>query len=154
MDLSVTIEGERFHGVFKAEEYSQPVLVGSEATEHEVTGVWYKGAGLIREKGTRRQAFFVLKTFLQKDDPRYSLSESVVYYNQKGPFYFPDRESEVVEGMFPKIADLSLEDMFTRAVNATDELPVISPQKLSLDYLVKRGYCTIKSDLPSPSLRA
>jgi len=144
----ITIDGEKFLGKFKASRRFDDFRGGSEYTEYTYKGYWYEGTGIIEDKKSKEKYVFALRTdhFEERYSPKewskenYNLEESVVNFNQKGPFY-GDSKPEVVDDMYKKIVDLSLGDMVSQVKNSKESIPTVIPKELKLDDLVKMGYC-------------
>lgn len=143
MDETLIIEGERFLGKFKAIKQTSEFWGGSEYTTHTYTGFWYEGTGLIKDRETAKTYFFALRTprFREGHENDYTLEESIVHFNQRGPVYAGDFEPKVVNGMYKNIVDLSLGNMISQAETSEEDIPTITPKRLKLDDLVERGYC-------------
>jgi hypothetical protein len=149
MGETVTIEGERFLGYFKASMRNGTGEGGSGYTAHTYDTYWYEGTGIILDKETREKYFFALDTkrFQEAFSPEknYTLEESIVYFNQKGPFYAVDIQPKLVNGMYKKIIDLSLENLVAQVKVTLDDIPTAHPVLLKPENLVLQGLCAGKN---------
>lgn len=156
MSRNLVIEGERYTGIFNGARRSGTFEGGSEYSTYTYTAYWYEGSGIIKDKNKRRY-FFAYKTecfresYCTQDEDwlgkNYSLEESIVHFNQKGPFsiWDPDFKPVVVDGMYKKIVDLSLREMIGQVNNSENDIPIITPKRLELKDLVERGFCADKN---------
>ena len=143
MKETLTIEGERFIGSFRASRRTGEFWEGSEYTECKYEGYWYDGAGFIEDKHRGEKHFFALHTphfrqYVSEDN--YTLEESIVNYNQSGPFYW-DPKPQLIGGAYRKIVDISLGEIVSQVRQSEEGIPVVEPKRLEFEYLVKMGYC-------------
>ncbi len=135
MGSTLILEGEYYLGRFVASRGELPDIVGKEYAQHDTNFYCYEGAGIVANKDSSHMdtVFFGFCTdrFERNSDGwingQYSLAELIVYWGQRERAVCDVREYggglEVVDGMYPKIVDLSLGTIFERAKGSTDRIP-------------------------------
>lgn len=147
MEENTIIEGERYYGVFAAKLRKSRRWGGSEYTEYQYDSYNYDGAGFIEDKQTGELNFFAFETDFFRElgsssswaQQNYSVEESIIYFNQKGPFYAGDFKPKVLSGRYKQIVDLSLVDLVSQAKQSEKQLPTVTPKRLALEKLVELG---------------
>jgi hypothetical protein len=142
---NLTIEGERYRGIFDAtlktgeaggKEYSSPYDV-----------YWYSGTGVIRDKKEKKQYVFslVTKSFEERYSPQdffkenCTLEESIVHFNQKNTYrYFIP---EIIPGKYEHVVDMSLEKIIAQIRKSKEKIPAIEPERLGAEDLIEKGFC-------------
>ena len=148
MNERLMLEGERYLGHFKATRNSRDVWRGTHGGEYEKTSSWYKGAGLVIDKTNNNKYFFVFQT-PSFEDPCPTLQESLVDYGQHDRRFRELRGlplSQVVDGMYPKIIDLSLESLALLVERLHDPLPEVRIPLLSEQELIEKGLLVSKKE--------
>lgn len=148
MDQELNLEGERYNRRFCAELRTSECWGGGEYTEYKYNGYRYEGAGIIEDKSNGEKYFFMLRTNNFKphydnfnEEKDYNLEESIVYFNQKEPFYAGDFRLRPIEGAYEKIIDLSLENIVSQVKASKKDIPMVSPIMLRSDELIRLGLC-------------
>lgn len=142
MPEKLRIVGERYTGEFVANRLDNEFWVGNEYYTAKHKGHYYGGTGLIIDNQTGEAYSFAIQTTTFDDSQceHYSLEEAIVNYNQKGPFYVGDFKPELINpAYYKKIVDISFEKIISKIKNSKDKIPIITPEKLKLEDLVRMG---------------
>jgi hypothetical protein len=138
---TLTLDGEKFLGKFKAERKTQKFWVDLHYSGYEVKEYWYEGTGQIEHKPLQETQSFNLLTPRFRDFfplPNYDLEQSIINFDQNNPLL---PKTQIVEPMYRKIIDLVLGNMFVQTIFSQEDIPIITLKKLDSKKLIEKGYC-------------
>lgn len=147
MSETLKINGERYTGHFVANRIENEFWVGSEYTTALHRGHRYTGTGLIIDSTNGERHYFALQTerFDDSEAGDYSLEDSIVYFNQKGPFYGESKPILTSPEAYKKIVDMSLGRIVAKVRGNKEKIPIITPEKMKLEDLVNMGLILSKT---------
>jgi hypothetical protein len=128
------IEGKKYSGLFKGSFMSGDVWKGGEHTKLKYTQGWYQGAGIIKEKDSNEEIYFMFETIglevNEKARENYELRPNLEDYLINN--YSELENKELVMEKYKETVDIILEDLFKKAKNSKEKLPVLTPKKIEL----------------------
>ena len=152
------IGGEKYSGIFKGNLLTEEREHDSMYHNYLYTDYCYKGSGIVKDKNTGEKYFFMFETEHFEEyfsypkcenwaEKNYSLEEGIVCFNQKGPFdgIWDEPKPVVVDGMYEKIADISLKNIVEQVKSSSVELPLIRTKRMKVKDLAEKGFCVGKN---------
>ncbi len=153
----VEISGERYTGNFRGALLHGQESRGSCETSHYADIRYFEGTGLI-EDPQRGRLIFSFCSF-NFDDYRYEgrswddLVEEVIIGFPKNPSLrnspssYGRDEYILLDGAYPRIVDLSLQNLAEQAASSTEDIPYVRSRRLDRESLVKAGLLVGKGGL-------
>jgi hypothetical protein len=149
---NLTVEGERYKGIFDAEMNTEK-KPGCGEYSSSYYAYWYSGTGIIKDKKNKKKYVFSLCTETKEErhcsegedffKKNYTLEESIVYFNQKGSIYWFENNfiPQLVPGKYAKIVDLCLEKIISKIKESKKAIPTIEPGRIKPEEMIERGLC-------------
>lgn len=150
MRQEVEIESDNYRGIFVAHRFWGEARRGNCDSSHNVNIWWYEGTGKIIKRKIEEAITFSFRTFRLDEYERWTLREAIVGFpaqenvaksSVKWSIYrgLPD-EITLLQGVYPKIVDFSLERLFRIVLASKEDIPTCYIAQIDEHELIERGW--------------